>query len=46
MTIDPGKQLPGGVLTFNEAFFDSVIRHQIAAPLLAIALAVVIFTVD
>jgi SPP1 gp7 family putative phage head morphogenesis protein len=29
MTIDPTKQLPGGVLTFNEVFFDSVIRHQI-----------------
>ncbi len=29
MTIDPKKQLAKGVLTFNEAFFDSVIRHQI-----------------
>ncbi len=29
MTIDPTLQLPGGILTFNEAFFDSVIRHQI-----------------
>ncbi len=29
MTIDPTLQLPGGVATFNEVFFDSVIRHQI-----------------
>ena len=29
MTMDPSKQIPGGIVTFNEAFFDSVIRHQI-----------------
>ena len=29
MALDPTRQLPGGVLTFNEAFFDSVVRHQI-----------------
>ena len=29
MTIDPKLQLPGGPATFNEVFFDSVIRHQI-----------------
>ncbi|KKL14097.1 hypothetical protein LCGC14_2519140, partial [marine sediment metagenome] len=29
MTMDPSTQIPGGILTFNEAFFDSVIRHQI-----------------
>lgn len=29
MTIDPRKQLPGGVLTFNEEFFDALVRHQI-----------------
>ena len=29
MTIDPTLQLPSGVTTFNEVFFDSVIRHQI-----------------
>ncbi len=29
MAIDPTKQLLGGAQTFNEVFFDSVIRHQI-----------------
>ena len=29
MTIDPTLQLPAGAATFNEVFFDSVIRHQI-----------------
>ncbi len=29
MAIDPRKQLPGGVLTFNEEFFDALVRHQI-----------------
>ncbi len=29
MALDPTRQLPGGAFTFNEVFFDSVIRHQI-----------------
>ncbi len=29
MTIDPDIQLPKGVDTFNEAFFDVLVRHQI-----------------
>lgn len=29
MAIDPKKQLPGGVLTANEEFFDALVRHQI-----------------
>lgn len=29
MAIDPDIQLPRGVNTFNEAFFDGLIRHQI-----------------
>lgn len=29
MTIDPDKQLPDGPQTFNEQFFDAMVRHQI-----------------
>ncbi len=29
MAINPTTQLPGGVVTANEAFFDAMIRHQI-----------------
>jgi len=29
MVFDPKKQLPGGVKTANEEFFDALIRHQI-----------------
>lgn len=29
MAIDPKKQLPGALLTFNEEFFDALVRHQI-----------------
>lgn len=29
MAIDPTLQLPGGVITANEQFFDALIRHQI-----------------
>ncbi|MCK5612914.1 minor capsid protein [Candidatus Pacearchaeota archaeon] len=29
MAIDPKKQLPGGLKTVNEEFFDAMVRHQI-----------------